>query len=134
MIVRTQITPDGSPDLPDVAGFALLERHDDGTATYDVTGTPEQLAAAERHAAALGTHVPQSVRSEQFWLALLTLDEALFDQIDAMVEQNKRARVARWQAATVSRDSQILQAVQQQAGVSDDLLDQLFQAAVQVET
>ena len=143
MIITTRRTNLGTADFGD-AVLDHIELHStpsleemsqkNSVATYKISGTPKQLSIAEARAAALGTHVPQSVRSEQFWLALLNADEPLFDEAEALIEQSKAYRVARWQAATISRDSKTLKAIQQALGVSDGFLDRLFQAAVQVET
>jgi len=136
MLLTTRWKTDGATraaDLPENTAHRIASQAAE-SCTVELLGGPEERAAAEKHAAALGTHVPQSVRSEQFWLALLAIDEGLFDQAEALIESNKAYRVAARQAPTVSRDSQTMRAVQQALGVSDAFVDQLFMAAVQVET
>lgn len=91
----------------------------------------DQLAA---QIAAQAEAAKTAVRSERFWLALLQLNEDVFDQAEALIEQNKMYRVAARQAPTISRDSQTMRAVQQALGVSDEFVDSIFQLAAQIET
>lgn len=134
MIITTRmIDRDGVnwPDLPEDLSFSILSI-DENKVTVEVDD--EQAESAERHAAALGLHVPASVRSERFWLALLNLNEPLFDQAEALIEQHKAYRVAARQAPTISRNSQTVAAIQQALSVSDETLDAIFRAAALIET
>jgi len=132
IVVSATPPPNVQPDVPASVNYRSAQQLPSGEYRL-LFETPEQAVQAERQLAALGTHVPQSVRSEQFWLALLQADEALFDEAEALIEQSKQYRVAA-KSPTISRDSETLAALQQALGVSDEFLDGLFQAAVQVGT
>ena len=135
MIITTAMVEHGGvrrPDLPQGIDFSVVVIDGDRVQVKLQEGSDTQ--AAERHAAALGLHVPASVRSERFWLALLNLDEALFDQAEALIEQHKAYRVAARQAPTISRNSQTVAAIQQALSVSDETLDAIFCAAALIET
>lgn len=135
MIITTaMVERDGvrRPDLPEGIDFSVVAIEGDRVQVEVQDDANTQ--AAERHAAALGLHVPESVRSERFWLALLSLDEDLFDQAEALIEQHKAYRVAARQAPTISRSSQTVAAIQVALAVSDETLDAIFRAAALIET
>lgn len=71
--------------------------------------------------------VPTSVSMRQARLALL--NAGLLDDVEAVISAAGRAAQIEWEYATeVSRDHPIIAIVQQQQGLADDQIDDLFRA------
>lgn len=137
MIIRVPVIDQPRrPALPANTDYSLVEDHG---SEMTVNATAAEPAALERWAAAQGYYTPEVVRSEQLWIALYQIDPAVFAAVEALVEASTPIRLAT-RAATVRRVSQTVAGLRdalQASGftyVDDAWLDQLWRAAVQVET
>ena len=72
--------------------------------------------------------VPQQVTMRQARLELLSRD--LLDDVDAVIAVAGRAAQIEWEyASTVARDNLVIAVVQQQQGMTDEQIDDLFREA-----
>ena len=72
--------------------------------------------------------VPQQVTMRQARLELLSRD--LLDDVDAVIAVAGRAAQIEWEyASTVDRDNPVIAVVQQQQGMTDEQIDDLFREA-----
>ena len=72
--------------------------------------------------------VPQQVTMRQARLELLSRD--LLDDVDAVIAVAGRAAQIEWEyASTVARDNPVIAVVQQQQGMTDEQIDDLFREA-----
>ena len=72
--------------------------------------------------------VPQQVTMRQARLELLSRD--LLDDVDAVIAVAGRAARIEWEyASTVDRDNPVIAVVQQQKGMTDEQIDDLFREA-----
>ena len=72
--------------------------------------------------------VPQQVTMRQARLELLSRD--LLDDVDAVIAVAERAAQIEWDyASTVDRDNSVIAVVQQQQGMTDEQIDDLFREA-----
>jgi hypothetical protein len=127
-----QFDPASAPDH--VLFWRIVERRFDRIEVQ--SSDPEAL---QRWAASRGYYTPESVRSEQLWIALYQTDLAVFAAVEQMVESSTPIRLAT-RAAIVRRVSQTVAGLRdalQASGfdyVDDAWLDRLWQAAIQIET
>ena len=72
--------------------------------------------------------VPQQVTMRQARLELLS--RGLLDDVEAMIAAAGRAAQIEWEyASTVDRDNHVIAVVQQQQGMTDEQIDDLFREA-----
>jgi hypothetical protein len=72
--------------------------------------------------------VPQSISMRQARLALLAAD--LLDDVDTMIKAIGRAAAITWEFATeVERTNELIAAVQEAKGLTDEQIDEMFIAA-----
>ena len=125
--------PDGA-DLPDI-GYAKIYPPvvipEVGPNQVLVSMTPELVDGIWREVFALEpapVFVPQQVTMRQARLELLSRD--LLDDVDAVIAVAGRAAQIEWEyASTVDRDNPVIAAVQQQQGMTDEQIDDLFREA-----
>ena len=96
-----------------------------------VSKPPEKVDGVWREVFALEpapVFVPQQVTMRQARLELLSRD--LLDDVDAVIAVAGRAAQIEWEyASTVDRDNPVIAAVQQQQGMTDEQIDDLFREA-----
>ena len=96
-----------------------------------VSKPPEKVDGVWREVFALEpapVFVPQQVTMRQARLELLSRD--LLDDVDAVIAVAGRAAQIEWEyASTVDRDNFVIAVVQQQQGMTDEQIDDLFREA-----
>ena len=96
-----------------------------------VSKPPEKVDGVWREVFALEpapVFVPQQVTMRQARLELLSRD--LLDDVDAVIAVAGRAAQIEWEyASTVDRDNSVIAVVQQQQGMTDEQIDDLFREA-----
>ena len=96
-----------------------------------VSKPPEKVDGVWREVFALEpalVFVPQQVTMRQARLELLSRD--LLDDVDAVIAVAGRVAQIEWEyASTVDRDNPVIAAVQQQQGMTDEQIDDLFREA-----
>ena len=125
--------PDGA-DLTDI-GYAKIYPPvvipEVGPNQVLVSMAPELVDGVWREVFAVETapvSVPQQVTMRQARLELLSRD--LLDDVDAVIAVAGRAAQIEWEyASTVDRDNPVIAAVQQQQGMTDEQIDDLFREA-----
>ena len=125
--------PDGA-DLTDI-GYAKIYPPvvipEVGPNQVLVSMTPELVDGVWREVFALEpapVFVPQQVTMRQARLELLS--RRLLDDVGAMIEAADREAQIEWEyASTVARDSPVIAVVQQQWGLTDAEIDDLFREA-----
>ena len=125
--------PDGA-DLTDI-GYAKIYPPvvipEVGPNQVLVSMAPELVDGVWREVFAVETapvSVPQQVTMRQARLELLS--RGLLDDVDAVIAVAGRAAQIEWEyASTVDRDNPVIAAVQQQQGMTDEQIDDLFREA-----
>ena len=96
-----------------------------------VSKPPEKVDGVWREVFALEpapVFVPQQVTMRQARLELLSRD--LLDDVDAVIAVAGRAAQIEWEyTSTVDRDNPVIAVVQQQQGMTDEQIDDLFREA-----
>ena len=96
-----------------------------------VSKPPEKVDGVWREVFALEpapVFVPQQVTMRQARLELLSRD--LLDDVDAVIAVAGRVAQIEWEyASTVDRDNPVIAVVQQQQGMTDEQIDDLFREA-----
>ena len=96
-----------------------------------VSKPPEKVDGVWREVFALEpapVFVPQQVTMRQARLELLSRD--LLDDVDAVIAVAGRAAQIEWEyASSVDRDNPVIAVVQQQQGMTDEQIDDLFREA-----
>ena len=96
-----------------------------------VSKPPEKVDGVWREVFALEpapVFVPQQVTMRQARLEMLSRD--LLDDVDAVIAVAGRAAQIEWEyASTVDRDNPVIAVVQQQQGMTDEQIDDLFREA-----
>ena len=99
-----------------------------------VSKPPEKVDGVWREVFALEpapVFVPQQVTMRQARLELLSRD--LLDDVDAVIAVAGRAAQIEWEyASTVARDNPVIAVVQQQQGMTDEQIDDLFREAAKL--
>ena len=125
--------PDGA-DLGDIGYERVYPALTTQIATESevlVSMPPEKVDGVWREVFALEpapVFVPQQVTMRQARLELLSRD--LLDDVDAVIAVAGRAAQIEWEyASTVYRDNPVIAVVQQQQGMTDEQIDDLFREA-----
>lgn len=125
-IEAPMLTNPRRPDLPDGIDYQLIEDHGD-TMTVSIGERHEHWAVEQ------GYHVPQSVRTGRFFIALKRRDAQVYAAVRAAIDADEEYQLATTLEPTIRRQSVMLEQMRQAMGLAPEWVDELFREAYLLE-